>query len=98
MPTKYKVIVLEPAKAEFQELLAFISKRFGKAAAVKLRLGYKSFVKSVGSFPYKHPSIPENQSVRKAVLLSRTIVYYLVEENTVTILTVIDGRRDSPEW
>jgi plasmid stabilization system protein ParE len=90
---KYKVFVTDEAKADFQAIHDYLTKRFGRQTAARFKLSYKKLLKALTTHPLQYPAIKQREYVRKCSSLAPTIVFYEVIGDTVTITYLMDGRR-----
>jgi len=58
----------------------------------------ESFEKIVVVFPFLYPQTDKNNNVRRAVLSKQLSVFYISEQNAITIVAVLDNRMDDSKW
>ena len=91
----YFIEIAKPARSDLLELLSFLRTTYSPKTADKLKTEFVKLVHSLERLPFKFPKVDSQGETRKAILLSKTIVYYEVQGNVVTILSVRDGRRQN---
>lgn len=93
---RYKVIVRNAAKADFEKIYDYLKGGFGKKAAGKFKTSYIKIIKALRHTPRMYPAVPEIAGVHKCAALSPTLVLYQVfeSERRVEILALYDGRNE----
>jgi plasmid stabilization system protein ParE len=95
---KIKVSVSDPAKAEYKEIHLMLKNRFGVKSALKFKMAFKTFLKTVSNHPYQYPSVANHPEIRVCTAMSPTVVFYEVSEALVTVHRIRDGRQNGPQW
>ena len=80
---------------DFEELIIYLQKTYSQQSAQNLIKAFDNLLDVLASFPFAYSEFSRFKAIRKAVLLRKTIVYYEVQGNVVTILSVRDGRRQN---
>ncbi len=57
-----------------------------------------SFEKIVSIFPQLYPETNKNSGVRRAVLSKQLSVFYLLENDLINIIAVLDNRMSDSKW
>ncbi len=85
----------EQAKIELQEILLFW-KKYNKSNSysVKLNTEVQRVVKELIRFPYIWAEVEGYKNVRRALVFHNYSVFYIVENNTIVILSFWDNRRN----
>lgn len=95
---RYKLIVSEDLGSQLEEHLAFI-KRVSFPAARRFLREYISTTKEIVENPYMFPicddSVLPEGIYRRALFGKWYKIYYYIEDTTVYIDAVVDGRRNS---
>lgn len=94
---KYRVQWTSTAVNDLREIIDYISIE-SKVIAKQKYLDIKSQSKTLGHFPEKGRVIPElkKQNIEKyrELIIKPWRLFYKIEQNTVYIMAVIDGRRN----
>ncbi len=97
MKTDYLVQWTESARNDLLEIAKYIAKDSIEIALKKMNL-IEEKVHGLGSFPFEGKSVPEleeyNEENYKQLIVNPWRIIYSITGKTVTILIVIDGRRD----
>ena len=91
----FDVEVSEVAAAGLLDVLDYLKQRNWHKAAEKLSNAFSTFLDSISKFPNQYPFATNDLTVRKAVLLQKTIVLYKVMPREIVVVAVFDGRRIS---
>ena len=88
----------EQAKIELKEILLYW-KRHNKSNSysVKLNAEVQRVVKDLVRFPYLWTEVEGYENIRRALVFFNYSIFYLIEKNTITILSFWDNRRNPEE-
>lgn len=93
----YQVLWTETAQHDLSEIIAYIAQD-SKTAAKKQYNGIKTSAADLVRFPEKGRIVPElkKQNIEKyrELIIAPWRVFYRIEQMTVFVLAVIDGRRN----
>ena len=93
---KYRVVVSGEARRMLTEHVFFLA-RVNPEAAERLREKIMDAIRSLETMPERYPYLdPEDRRspYRKMVAKEHHLVIYVVQDNTVYVEYVIDGRQD----
>jgi plasmid stabilization system protein ParE len=89
---KYDVVLTAKVKRQLQHMLNDLELRFGRKAAIKLFHAFTVVISSLEHFP-QFGSIVDGHGTRKCVLRGKSILFYKVDGNVVSVLALRDGRQ-----
>ena len=88
----------EQAKIELKEILLYWKKHNkSNLYSVKLNAEVQRVVKDLVRFPYLWAEVEGYENIRRALVFFNYSIFYLIEENTITILSFWDNRRNPEE-
>jgi len=97
MKPQFEVIWVDSAKNELLEIIEYIAVE-NQNSAKKVYQNIKRKADSLSSMPYKGRIIPEFKqfeiNLYREVIESPWRIMYRIQDKTVVIITIIDGRRD----
>ena len=90
----YRVIIRDSAKQDMTEHIAFLA-NVSVSAAKRLRVNIIKKMKSLAKNPHRCPvyDTPYCSGVYRKLLVYPYLVLFVIEENTVSIEYVADGRK-----
>lgn len=89
------IIWSEKAKIELKEVLLYWKKHNkNNSYAVKLNTEVQKVVKDLVRFPYLWTEVDGYENIHKALVFSNYAIFYLIEKETITILSFWDNRRN----
>ncbi len=91
---EYEVLITAQAEAEFDEVIAYLESNSYFEAAEKLTKVFFHVLSLLERFPYMYPAAKEEPTLRRAVILSKSVMYYRIEGNKVVVKSFLDGRRE----
>jgi len=88
----------EQAKIELKEILLYWKKHNkSNLYSVKLNAEVQRVVKDLVRFPYLWTEVEGYENIRRALVFFNYSIFYLIEKNTITILSFWDNRRNPEE-
>ena len=85
----------EQAKIELKEILLYWKKHNkSNLYSVKLNAEVQRVVKDLVRFPYLWTEVEGYENIRRALVFFNYSIFYLIEKNTITILSFWDNRRN----
>ncbi|WP_315163033.1 type II toxin-antitoxin system RelE/ParE family toxin [Capnocytophaga leadbetteri] len=88
----------EQAKIELKEILLYWKKHNkSNSYSVKLNAEVQRVVKDLVRFPYLWTEVEGYENIRRALVFFNYSIFYLIEKNTITILSFWDNRRNPEE-
>ena len=88
----------EQAKIELKEILLYWKKHNkSNSYSVKLNAEVQRVVKDLVRFPYLWTEVEGYENIRRALVFFNYSIFYLIEKNTITILSFWDNRRNTEE-
>ena len=88
----------EQAKIELKEILLYWKKHNkSNLYSVKLNAEVQRVVKDLVRFPYLWTEVEGYENIRRALVFFNYSIFYLIEKNTITILSFWDNRRKPEE-
>jgi toxin ParE1/3/4 len=98
---KYKIIWSKDAGDEFSEIISWYKYNAGKNVAQRIYIKIDSRIKKLKDMPGigKQVQILKDIGVNdyRQIAQDNWIIYYKVEEQSINIISVIDGRRNLEE-
>ncbi|MEY4877166.1 MAG: hypothetical protein RL708_2315 [Bacteroidota bacterium] len=91
---EFKVILTKEAEQNYLEICHYIEQKFSEKEVFEFdqKLSEKLLLLSVR--PYIFPIVSEKQQIRKCLINNLTVVYYQIENNTIYVLYLFDGRQN----
>lgn len=97
MKPQFEVIWVDSVKNELLEIIEYIAVE-NKNSAKKVYQNIKRKADSLSAMPYKGRIIPEFKqfeiNLYREVIESPWRIMYRIQDKTVVVITIIDGRRD----
>ena len=88
----------EQAKIELKEILLYWKKHNkSNSYSVKLNAEVQRVVKDLVRFPYLWTEVEGYENIRRALVFFNYSIFYLIEKNTISILSFWDNRRNPEE-
>lgn len=88
----------EQAKIELKEILLYWKKHNkSNLYSVKLNAEVQRVVKDLVRFPYLWTEVEGYENIRRALVFFNYSIFYIIEKNTITILSFWDNRRNPEE-
>ncbi|WP_315050758.1 type II toxin-antitoxin system RelE/ParE family toxin [Capnocytophaga leadbetteri] len=88
----------EQAKIDLKEILLYWKKHNkSNLYSVKLNAEVQRVVKDLVRFPYLWTEVEGYENIRRALVFFNYSIFYLIEKNTITILSFWDNRRNPEE-
>ena len=88
----------EQAKIELKEILLYWKQHNkSNSYSVKLNAEVQRVVKDLVRFPYLWTEVEGYENIRRALVFFNYSIFYLIEKNTITILSFWDNRRNPEE-
>ena len=88
------MLVTAQAEAEFDDMIAYLEANAYFEMAEKLSKVFFRVLLLLERFPYMFPAAKEDPTLRRAVILSKSVMYYRIEGNKVVVKSFMDGRRE----
>jgi toxin ParE1/3/4 len=97
MSTEFRIQWTQSARDDLLEIAKYIARDSIDIALKKVEL-IETKVKNLSTFPFEGKNVPELEEYieedYKQIIIHPWRVIYSISGNTVTILIVVDGRRD----
>ena len=88
----------EQAKIDLKEILLYWKKHNkSNLYSVKLNAEVQRVVKDLVRFPYLWTEVEGYENIRRALVFFNYSIFYLIEKNTITILSFWENRRNPEE-
>jgi len=91
---EYEVLITAQAEAEFEDLISYLESNAYFEAAEKLTKNFFHVLSLLERYPEMYPAVKQDPTLRRAVILSKSVMYYRIEGNKVVVKSFIDGRRE----
>lgn len=78
------------------DIKEYIRVKFSRKEVLKFEILLKQFETTVSNFPALYPESENQKLLRRAVIHKNTTVYYIFEENVVTVIAMKDNRQLEP--
>lgn len=93
---KYKLIVLDSAFEDLEEIHSFCKNNYGTSYASKTVKHLLTETFSLDIFPFASPVhyITSEYIVRKKIVDKRYLIIFTIIQNSVLVYNIIDGRRN----
>lgn len=95
MKSTFKIVWTDEAITGLQEIIDYIEKRFSEKDVRKFIKKIDEQINLIQTNPKAFPSSVKSPSIRRAVVARLTSVFYCVEEDRITLLSISDNRKDS---
>ena len=82
------------ADQEYFELIVKVQEKWGDLSAQKLAARVMAAEKLIARYPHLFQKCEARPYARKCVVTPQTSMYYIVEVNEITIVSVFDNRQD----
>ena len=95
---KYKVLFLQPALDDLEEIVLYISKE-SKASALKMHDQIVSSANRLEAFPKLGTLVPDKKIGERGfrvLVIESYLLFYKLYDNEINILRVLHGSRDYP--
>jgi plasmid stabilization system protein ParE len=96
---KYKVIVLQPALDDLEEIVLYIAKD-SKASALKMHDKIVDSVNRLETFPKLGTLVPDrkmSESGLRFFVIDKYLLFYKIYDGEINILRILRGARDYPK-
>lgn len=101
MPTRFELLYLPPAAADFEEIVKYHITQVGVPSARKIYATLEQTIHRLAEFPLLgqiHPDpLLAAQGYRKLVLNQTYVAVYKVIDRTVYIYRIVNGKTDYPK-
>lgn len=88
-----KIIWSKTSQITLNEIINYIESDFGYLAAEKYYFTVLETVENIGLNPNLFPLFNINEEIRRAVVKKKTVLYYKVFNNNITLLAFYDVRK-----
>ena len=100
MPTRSKLVYLTPAKHDFEEIVKYHIAEAGTESARKIYNTMKDVIDRLQDFHLMGQTHPDPilaaNGFRKLVLTKTYVAIYKVQDDTMFIYAIVNGRTDYP--
>jgi plasmid stabilization system protein ParE len=97
MKSTFKIVWTDEAIAGLKEIIEYIEKRFPEKDVRKFIKKLDDQINFIQTNPKAFPLSAKSPSTRRAVVARLTSVFYSVEEDRITLLSIFDNRKDPKE-
>lgn len=90
-----QILWSERAKKDLLQILDYLIEEWSSEAAANFYLQTEKICKHIGKHPQMFPSVSKKKkNLRYVSVTKHNRMYYLVNKNTITIVTIFDNRQD----
>lgn len=97
MDETFEVKWTERSLSNAQDIKEYIRVKFTKKEVAKFEDLLRQFENTVSNFPTLYPLSENQKPLRRAVIHKKTTVYYIFEDNIVTVIAMKDNRQLKPK-
>jgi plasmid stabilization system protein ParE len=91
---EYEVVLTAAAEADFEAIIDYLESNAYHSAAEKLTKTFYRTLLALRRFPLQYPAVQGDLTLRRAVLNSKTIMFYRVADSRIVVTAIVDARRD----
>jgi len=94
MKSGFKLLWSDRASDDLRNIINYLSENWTQKEIKKFAKRLEKRLQIITINPRLYPLTKKRKNVRRSVLTKQTIVYYQVTEDTITIVTLFDARRN----
>ena len=91
----YKLVWSDEALSGLNEIIGYLEYRFSEKEIKKFAKRLDAQIEIIRNNPHTFPVSPKSKTLRRAIVAKLTIVYYRVDAETITLVTIYDSRKNN---
>lgn len=95
MANIYKLIWTAEAVNGLKEIINYLESKFSEKEVQKFIIEFDKQLTNICSYPGIFPKSTKYESIRRCVAAKLTSIYYMVNEDTIVLISIRDNRKNS---
>lgn len=94
----FQVKLTDEAKGNYKNIKEYLMEEFGEKVVFEFKQILEHCILLMSQNPHLFPVFEQKKEIRRAVIIKKVSLYYLIVKEEVHILSIINNRRESPTF